>query len=350
MTSLASTAAEIRALRGGDIPIFTTRPDSPDVWLDNGDRVAAVLPTTPIEVVRDRIRRMDGTDLAFQRRMIETSYDLAQASQQSRPVPATPRIIPPEGVSSEELVERAEEIGRRLVKLALRDGERIGWLGLSWVEEHYWKIEPAGPGLYQGLPGMGMLLTYLAAETERPFWTDQARLVADTVAVAPIVVVLLIEAECCSSARVRHDGQRPRVVGLGQQHVEGHTPHRSGPSGSSSGRNTVISLLLASASRRVGTMPWRTQRPSERITPRSDLLCLSRAGPDRAAPPQRNNSRSEAPAAHSAIALRDFAPPGPRRRPRPRRTAAGDDGPAGGAGRLGYAWSPHDLRLRHFLP
>lgn len=77
-------AAEIRALRGGDIPIFTTRPDSRDVWLDTGDRVAAVLHTTPIEVVRDRIRRRGRADLAFQQRMMEATYDIAQASQQPR--------------------------------------------------------------------------------------------------------------------------------------------------------------------------------------------------------------------------------------------------------------------------
>lgn len=175
-------AAEIRALRGGDIPLFTTRPDSRDVWLDDGDRVPAVLPVTPIDAVRDHVRRMGDTDLAFQLRMMETSYDMAGAAQ--RPGPAVPaaRPVPPDGVSSDELVGHAEEIGRRLMDVALRDGDRIGWLGLSWADENHWRIAPAGPDLYQGLPGIGMLLTYLAVETGRPLWAERARLVAGTVA------------------------------------------------------------------------------------------------------------------------------------------------------------------------
>ncbi|HKS47040.1 MAG TPA: type 2 lanthipeptide synthetase LanM family protein [Amycolatopsis sp.] len=175
-------AAEIRALRVGDIPIFAARPDSRDIRLDNGDRVARVLPTTPIEVVRGRLQRMGRADLAFQQRIIRASYTIARASRRPRTAWATVRPIPRHDVPSEELVERAEEIGLRLVELAVRDRERIGWLGLSWVDQCHWQMEPAGRGLYQGLPGIGMLLTYLAAETDRPLWADQAGLVARTVA------------------------------------------------------------------------------------------------------------------------------------------------------------------------
>ncbi|MGW0707150.1 type 2 lanthipeptide synthetase LanM family protein [Streptomyces sp. NPDC002643] len=175
-------AAEIRALRAGDIPLFTTRPGSRDVWLDNGDRVADVLPAPPIDAVRDRVHRMSDTDLAFQLRMMETSYDIAQASLRPRPAAPELRPVPSHGVSGDELVECAEEIGLRLMNAALRDGDRIGWPGLSWADENHWRIEPAGHDLYQGLPGIGMFLTYLAAETDRPLWRERARLVAGATA------------------------------------------------------------------------------------------------------------------------------------------------------------------------
>jgi class II lanthipeptide synthase len=183
-TRYSLMAAEIRALRRGDIPAFTVRPDACDIWLDTGERVAEVLPTPPFKSVRDRIQRMGPADLALQQRIIRAAYTTARASRQPETSSATSRPIPPKAVSSDELVERAEEIGLRLVELAVRDRDRdrIGWLGLSLADERHWLIEPAGFGLYQGLPGIGMLLTYLATETERPLWTDEARLVACTVA------------------------------------------------------------------------------------------------------------------------------------------------------------------------
>lgn len=188
-------AAEIRALRSGDIPAFAIRPDSRDIWLDNGDRVADVLPTAPIEALRSRIQRMGREDLAFQQRMIQDSYTSARLSQQSkhsqqqsqqshqpRRLSATPRPVPPRAVSDEEILECAEKIGERLLGLAIREGERIGWLGLTLLDERHWQLASVGTSLYQGTAGIGMLLTYLAAETSRPLWTDHAQLVARTVA------------------------------------------------------------------------------------------------------------------------------------------------------------------------
>jgi type 2 lantibiotic biosynthesis protein LanM len=174
-------AAEIQALRRGDIPIFTVRPDARDVWLDTGRRVADVLTTAPIEAVRSRIQQMGSEDLALQQRIIRDSYASAQLSHQPIERVKAARPIPSHAVSNDELVGCAEEIGHRLLELAVRDGERIGWLGLALIDERHWQVVPAGSSLYQGLPGIGMLLTYLAAETNRPLWTDYARLAAHTV-------------------------------------------------------------------------------------------------------------------------------------------------------------------------
>jgi type 2 lantibiotic biosynthesis protein LanM len=175
-------AAEIRALRAGDIPVFAVRPGTRDVWLDTGERVADVLPAKPIEVVRDRIQRMGGEDLAFQERVIRDSYTSARLSQRATTDPGVARPVPSRAVPEAELVAYAEEIGQRLLELAVRDGDRIGWTSLRMIDHHYWQVAATGSGLYQGLTGIGMLLTYLAAETGRPLWNDHARLTAHTAA------------------------------------------------------------------------------------------------------------------------------------------------------------------------
>lgn len=175
-------AAEIQALRGGDIPAFTIRPEARDVWLDTGDLVADVLPVAPIEVVRDRLQRMGEDDLAFQLRLIRDSYAGARMSNQEQEHPPVMWPIPPQGVPAGELIEHAEKIGQRLLDLAVIDNDRIGWLGLTMVDEHNWRVMPAGTALYQGLPGIGLLLTYLAAETGRAVWVDHARMAARTAA------------------------------------------------------------------------------------------------------------------------------------------------------------------------
>ncbi|MDQ1014230.1 type 2 lanthipeptide synthetase LanM family protein [Streptomyces afghaniensis] len=175
-------AAEIQALRRADFPIFTVRPASRDVWLDDGTRVPDVLATPPAETVRLRIERMGDQDLGFQLRMIRDSYASVRLAREPVTRPATSRPLPPRAVGEGELVELAEDVGRRLLDLAVRDHDRIGWPGLGFTDEQRWEIAPAGSTLYQGLPGVGMLLLYLAAETGGSVYADHAGLAARTAA------------------------------------------------------------------------------------------------------------------------------------------------------------------------
>jgi type 2 lantibiotic biosynthesis protein LanM len=66
--------AERSDLLRGDIPLFTTRPASRDLWTSTGERIAKFFPHTGLELVRRRLQRLDQADLEKQLTIIRASF------------------------------------------------------------------------------------------------------------------------------------------------------------------------------------------------------------------------------------------------------------------------------------
>jgi type 2 lantibiotic biosynthesis protein LanM len=164
--------AEIGALRRGDIPTFEFRPSSKDLFLDDGTRVPDVLSEPPLQVVRERISRMNEEDRAQQLKVISGSFAALEMGEGGWPgfsLPCSAREV-----SADSLRAAALDIGRRLERSAFRDGAHVGWLGLSLLDETFWQLEPAANDTYAGLPGIGLFLSYLAAQTRDQRMADLA--------------------------------------------------------------------------------------------------------------------------------------------------------------------------------
>jgi len=58
-------------LEQGDIPFFTTRPDSKDIWTSTGECIRNFLTRTGYSLVEQRIRTMNAEDMRFQTGIIE---------------------------------------------------------------------------------------------------------------------------------------------------------------------------------------------------------------------------------------------------------------------------------------
>ena len=59
-------AREREDLWWGDIPIFTTRPSSRDIWTSGGERITGYLAESGLQLVERRLRRMGEEDLERQ--------------------------------------------------------------------------------------------------------------------------------------------------------------------------------------------------------------------------------------------------------------------------------------------
>ncbi|QRK06010.1 type 2 lantipeptide synthetase LanM family protein [Archangium violaceum] len=152
--------AERESLERGDVPLFTTRPGSRDVWAGPDARIPGLFEEEGLALVRRRLAGFGAEDLERQTWLIRASmatlvpdvdspgvtYPLSEGS-----APATP----------DRLIAAAVTLGDRLLELVpLEPGARAAY-GLSLGRERRWVLGPLGLDLYAGLPGIALFLGQL---------------------------------------------------------------------------------------------------------------------------------------------------------------------------------------------
>jgi type 2 lantibiotic biosynthesis protein LanM len=153
--------AERHDLENGDIPMFTTRPNSCDLWTSSRQRIPDFFHESGFTRVQRVLRRMSDADLAQQVWFIRASFTSlsmnSAASEWSRYQVTEPHS------GKVDLLPEACAIGDRLEQLALQGDDDATWIGLSLVNERIWRLQPLGPDLYNGVPGVALFLAYLGA-------------------------------------------------------------------------------------------------------------------------------------------------------------------------------------------
>lgn len=166
--------SELDDLNLGDIPIFSTRPDSRDLWDSMGRPVRNFFDMSGLELVDRLVRGMGDEDLERQLWFIRASFAML-AGQQGFVEPAELKNANPSEADPMQLLAAARAVGDRLDMLALRCGNEATWLGLLNIKETQWSISPLGLDLYGGLPGVALFLAYLGDVAKEPRYTDLAR-------------------------------------------------------------------------------------------------------------------------------------------------------------------------------
>lgn len=161
-------------LLNGDVPIFTTRPDSRDLWTSTGQRLPNFLSETPLEAVQRRLNQLSEHDLWQQQWFISASLSAlvlgrGNTSWQEYEFPTAQGEAP-----QAALLQGAEAIAQRLLKLALPDEPGMTWIGLSMIGDHAWTLMPLGLDLYGGLPGLAFFFAYLGKATGNQTYTAHA--------------------------------------------------------------------------------------------------------------------------------------------------------------------------------
>ena len=168
-------ASEQRSLQRGDIPRFTTKPGSRDIWTDAGERLDDLIEERALDMVRSRVLALSEDDLARQVWIIRSSlaiHDYASGAPRP-PAPMLKARAPPATV--ERLISAAQDIGDRLGHLAVRGGDAASWIGAVPVARGRWSLAPVGAHLYDGVAGIALFLAHLGAITDRRDYTDLAR-------------------------------------------------------------------------------------------------------------------------------------------------------------------------------
>ncbi len=173
--------AEQADLRRGDIPMFTGRVDSYDLFTSDGEQIADFFEDSGLDLVKKRIQMLDEDDLERQIWVIRGSFTTTilgtdDASHK------TLQLQPPEkAVTRERLLNAAKAVGDRLSKLALASKEAVGWLGVNAAKEREWQLMAAEEDLYGGVSGIALFLAYLGAITGEERYTALARSTLPTI-------------------------------------------------------------------------------------------------------------------------------------------------------------------------
>jgi type 2 lantibiotic biosynthesis protein LanM len=173
--------AERDDLHAGDVPMFTSRAGSRDVWTGSGERIESFFDETGLGLVRRRVESLGDEDLARQLWFIRASLtSLAMGSEQTGAAPytASEAIDAPD---REQLLQAARAIGDRLETLAIRGRDDAAWIGLSLINERRWSLVPLGLDLYAGLPGVALFLAYLGEVAAEERYTALAQAALATV-------------------------------------------------------------------------------------------------------------------------------------------------------------------------
>ncbi|MDI9638013.1 type 2 lanthipeptide synthetase LanM family protein [Geitlerinema splendidum] len=171
--------AEREALWLGDIPKFTTRPNSRHLALNNAESLTHFFTQTGLELVQHRLQCFSEDDLQQQLQFIDSALTtLAMVAEvKTAPAYAIPKFstVPDEASAIASYLQAACKIGDRLEGLAARDRQLAGWVAPVLTDARHWAVSPLGWDLFEGLPGIALFLAYLGEITQEQRYTTLAQ-------------------------------------------------------------------------------------------------------------------------------------------------------------------------------
>ncbi len=174
-------AAERQDLQQGDVPIFTTRPNSRDLWSGSNEQFVDFFDEPGMAPVRRRLQELSDRDLAQQLWFIRASLATLSSAKDRIQRPLSQSTVPSAPAEYDSLLCAARRVGDRLEELALRGDEDISWIGLTLANEKDWDLLPLGLDLYDGLPGIALFLGYLGEITQENRYTALSQAALNTV-------------------------------------------------------------------------------------------------------------------------------------------------------------------------
>lgn len=157
--------AELHDLQQGDIPLFTTRPGSRDIWTSTGERIHTFLDESGMGLVHQRVGQLCEPDLKRQQWIIRASLASSAHAEERKPSRRGTSQPPRVPVRREQLMDSARAVGDRLAELAFTDEEHSTWIGLTFIDDETCSLLPLSYDLYDGSAGVVLYLAYLASLT-----------------------------------------------------------------------------------------------------------------------------------------------------------------------------------------
>jgi type 2 lantibiotic biosynthesis protein LanM len=166
---------ELADLWAGDVPLFTARPDSRDVWASDGTRIPNVLAVEGLAAVEAKIAGLGDIDEDRQKWLISATLatrpePITHSGTASRPGLGATEADP------DHLLAAATDIADEIMaQVHGESGGAANWLGLELIDDHHWAVRPMGAGLSNGYTGTALFLAQIGVLTGAGKYCELAR-------------------------------------------------------------------------------------------------------------------------------------------------------------------------------
>ncbi|HMG21275.1 MAG TPA: type 2 lanthipeptide synthetase LanM, partial [Kofleriaceae bacterium] len=172
---LRAVGHERRDLCDGDVPYFTARPGSCDLWDSRGEPIAGLFAEPPLATAAARLAALGPDDLAAQVFVIRAAVSAASIASA-----APDRAAAPLAARGRTPLDAARAIGELLEATAITGERDATWLGMNAARDGAGvELGPVGGGLYDGTGGIALFLGWLGRLTGEARFTRLARRAAE---------------------------------------------------------------------------------------------------------------------------------------------------------------------------
>ncbi|WP_141434323.1 type 2 lanthipeptide synthetase LanM family protein [Bacillus sp. 03113] len=162
-------SSETADLLRGDIPMFTNKVNSRDLWDVRGKRIQGFYPKSALDLVFERLQGLSLEDcekqIYFIRMSMSTITEKNKTSTKNS-LKMAPKLSN-HLASQNQFIEASVKIGDLLLNEAVwgKDGRDVCWIGLSTDESEQLTFTPMNDSLYDGVLGMALYFAYLSRES-----------------------------------------------------------------------------------------------------------------------------------------------------------------------------------------
>lgn len=150
---------EVDELWDGDVPYFYTLPESRDLYSSKGKIFKGFFEKTGFDVQRERLDLLSKYrthHISTIRSSINSNKPLGVQSSTS-----FNRKTRKEKISNDMILERAANIGEKILSETFYANKLPFWIGFTALEKTEYNVGIVPPTLYDGAPGIGLFFAYL---------------------------------------------------------------------------------------------------------------------------------------------------------------------------------------------
>ena len=183
LLDIRTIAAEKEDLLNHDIPMFYTTPGSTALYSSTGEEIPDYYDESSYDYVINRMKELSWKEIDEQANWIKASI---VSNTPEKKIKTSKLITEQKDIQTELFIKEAEMIGYRLLDQAIYGKHNDAtWIGLDTNYFGQWHVASLEKGLYNGLGGIVLFLSYLNKITQKGEFKELADKALETILNTP---------------------------------------------------------------------------------------------------------------------------------------------------------------------